>query len=48
MGIMEREGLVTGVGCITPGVRREKVFQSHGEVVRWGTASRCILENGWS
>lgn len=34
MGIMEREGHVTDVGCITPGVRKGKTFQSNGEVVR--------------
>lgn len=46
MGIMEREGRVTDVGCITPGVRKGKMFQSKGEVVSEAiNVPGCIWEN---
>lgn len=34
-GITEGEENVTGVRCITPDMRKEKVFHSNGKVVRW-------------
>lgn len=33
--IIEGEENVLGVGYITPDLRKEKVFQSNGKVVRW-------------
>lgn len=37
MDIMERKRHITDIGCVTPEVRKEKVLQSIGEVVRWGS-----------
>ena len=42
MGIMERERYITDLGCVTPGVRKGKVFQSIGEVVRWGGSQGAL------
>ena len=40
MDTMEREENATGMGCITPDVRKEKVFQCNGKIVRWVKESR--------
>lgn len=40
MDIMDGEENVTGVGCITPDVRKEKALQSNGKIMRWVKGSR--------
>lgn len=43
MDIMDREENVTGVGCITPHVRKEKAFQSNGKIVSLVKGSRVHI-----